>query len=364
MKPIRRVFALPLVYFLSTSAWADVTLTTYQRSGGFKGHGAFEGQSVEQFQGDKSRVERTVKYQNALMRMASGDRNQIIRVDLDKIWDLNIKKKTYTERSITVAKKPGDQAGEKPPNKPTTPGAPSPEKDEKPTHRLKRSDFTVKKTGEKKTINGFPTEHYLANAVVEVEEIATEEVTSFLLNTNIWTTAWTKTLRQANDEQMKFAKAYMQKLGFSMSADKNKTFDENSVRMLLGVGGPKTEEMLAGLRKKVDGIDGFPVATETIWTVKEDPKAVARSEKEKAQARKQAEAEESNIDTSGSATDIAGGLLGNFAKKKMREKKEKSDEKRAGEPVLSTYYEVKSVNTDALGTGQFDVPAGFKKAGK
>lgn len=344
-----------------SAARADVAITSYQRSGGFKGFGAFDGNSEDKIQGLKSRSVQSVKYQNALMRMAGrGDRNEIIRVDLDKVWELNPKKKTYTERPITPPPlKEGKPVGDKP--GPAAPG--KPEKEEKPTHRLKKAEFTVKKTGDKKNINGFATERYLANAIIEVEEIASQEVTSFLLDTNIWTTPWTKTLRQAMDEQLKFSKAYFQKMGLPLSAEKHKAFDASSVRMLLGVSGAKTEETLDNLGKKIASIEGFPVATETVWTVREDPNAVARREKEKASTQK-AQADDNKVDVSGGAADIAGGLLGGFAKKKMKERQEKVDAKRAGEPVLSTYYEVKSVGVAPLDAGAFDVPAGYKKIGK
>lgn len=334
-------------------AHADVAIKSYQRSGGFQGFGAFEGQSDDWIQGVKSRASRSVKYQNALIRMAkSGDTDEIIRVDLDKVWNLNLKKRTYTERAITAPPLPeSKEPAEKP--------APSkPAKHEKPTHRIKRADFSVKKTGDKKDINGFKTERYLASAVIEVEEIASKEVSSFLLDTNIWTTPWTKTLRQASDEHMKFAKAYLQKMGMPISAEKNKVFDTSSVGMLLGVGGAKTEETLESLRKKIDAIDGYAVATETVWTMKEDPAAVARRDKEKAAAAKD---EEPSIDASGGAAGIAGGLIGGFAKKKFKERQEKSDRDRAGAPILSTYHEVKSVSTGPIDAAQFDVPSGFKK---
>ena len=51
---------------------------------------------------------------------------------------------------------------------------------------------------------------------------------------------------------------------------------EASLRMILGLGGDKTQDLLEQVKAKTASIQGYPIVTESTWTVEEDPKAVQR----------------------------------------------------------------------------------------
>jgi hypothetical protein len=274
-----------------------------------------------------------------------------VRVDADKIWDLNIKKKTYKEMSISqlVAQM---KAGSHPEDAPAGP-------DEKPTHRIVKSDVTVKKTGVKKTINGFNTEETQVRLQADVEEIATGEVTVYIMMNSFWMTPWTADLKRAMDEELKFDKAFVAKLGFSLSPRESELYGGGTLTYMLGVGDAKTAGLISQLKEKSKMISGYAIVTASDWTVQEDPKAIQRRREEKAKADAADKTEMPSLNDN--PTDAAGKLFGGFAKKKYKEHEDAKEKKMQGKPIFSTYHEVEAIEVAPVNASAFEIPAGFKK---
>ena len=92
---------------MTSVSYSDVTIHTFSKSGGFNGFGAHSGTTVQRIKGLKSRTETTMKFKGFLMKAANkkkGEEAHITRIDLDKQWFLNLKKKTYTEHPIKFKK--------------------------------------------------------------------------------------------------------------------------------------------------------------------------------------------------------------------------------------------------------------------
>ncbi len=354
-----RLLALPLILVaLSVPARADVTLRSKIKSGGYNGFGAFEGTDTRSISGQKSRDLSDLTYAGRMMRMLARPKDAVVitRVDLDKVWTVLPAKKSYTERTISAQFK--DMERPEPTDKPG-----KPEKAGKQTHRVKKTEFTVNKTGQKKTINGFPTEESAVKLTVEVEEIETKQVTTFKSETNVWATPWTATLHKAVDEETTFFQAYMSKLGLKLSPKDSQAFSPGALAMMMGVDKANAEETLAQAKKKMESINGFPIVTESKWFVVEDAR-VSAARKDAAAQQKQAQAGDDKVDLSGGVAGAAGSLFGNLAKKKMLANQEKKEAAREGQPSISTYHEVTAIELTSVPADQFDVPAGFKKAEK
>lgn len=344
---------LTLIAGLTAPIFADTTSEIIVRSGGYQGMGAFEGTTVRSIQGLKSFEDSKMKFTGGIMKLMGGPKDglQIVRVDLDKIWALNPKNKTYTERAITpppMKERPGQKPAERPS------GAPS---DEKPTHRIKSTAFDVKKTGTKKTINGFSTEQSVMSLKVEVEEIATKEVTTYMMENKLWLAPMTGVLKKHLEEEKRFVQAYMKKLGFGFAAGDPRVMSVGALKMLLGVGGPEMEKLLDQVQTKAGALNGYPIVTDSTWTMQEDPKAVARREAAMDDA---AMNEEETPDLTGGAKGIAGGLISGFAKKKVKQHQAKKAEERAGKPAYASYTEVVRISDAAIPDATFEVPAGYK----
>jgi hypothetical protein len=352
---MKNLFWAGLILASALSAHADVHIESVIRSGGFKGTGAYEGKMKRQLQSNKGREESDVKYTGKMMRLMAGglgNKIEIVRIDQDKIWTLNPAKKTYTERPITVKLEETPSSSDSKNDAPSGPAAP----EEKPTHRLKKTDVSVAKTGEKKVVNGFSTEEVKATVVVEVEEIATKEVTTFHSDTRVWQTPLTKELKTALEEEKKYGQAFLAKVRGGMTASDQAALGGGQLALMLGLGTQKSSEIMKSMQVKLAQFNGYPVVTDSKWFLIEDPKAIARRE---AAEQKEDEADAPNLSTD--PKDLAGGLLGGFAKKKMKERQQKANKAKEGAPVFATYVEVKSIDTRSISSDTFEIPTGYKK---
>lgn len=341
---------LLLAVLAAVPSSADTVLRQRARSEGFRGMGAFESETTRAISGVKAREEGTFKFTGAILGRLSRKKPgavEILRVDLDKRWSLDPKKKTYTETSITPKK--GEKSEEEA-------EAPAPSgKDEKPTHRIKKTSFTVKKTDDTKDINGFDARRWAVEFVMEVEELATKEVSVFTMASDHWLTPWTKALRKAAAEEAAFNRAYLKKLGIALTDKDKAKLGLSAVMMLTRAAGPEVQRSLGDMNAKLAKLEGFAVRTESRWL-----SAPAKGAPKKKAVEEEAPEDDEPLDLGGGV----GGLLGGFAKKAAKKKAAKMAEERAtaqeGKPAFSSTTEVLSVSVELVDAAEFEVPAGFK----
>lgn len=332
-------------------ASADVAIRTLVKSGGYRGVGASQTDGTRYISGLKAREEGDSRMTGAVLGRLSGVKEtaHILRLDLDKRWSLDLKKKTYTEGPLKVElpKEARPEASE------AKPGA-----EEKPTHRVKSAKAEVKKAGESKTINGFKTEKWTATLAVVVEEIATKKTSEFVMETQLWAAPWNDELRQATEEEARFAKAYLKKLGLDLSPEERDRFGADGARLLLASAGPEVEGALKKLGRELSALDGYPVVTETTWRnpAEEAPAAKGAPERDDEGGSALGDAARS-----GSLGGAAMGFLGGMAKKAASKKIQEKVQESMGKPAFSVRTEVRSVETSAIPADKFEVPEGFSK---
>lgn len=332
---------------------ADTVLRQRARSEGFRGMGAFESETSRMISGVKAREEGTFKFTGAILGRLSRKKPaavEILRVDLDKRWSLDPKKKTYTEAAITPKKGEKDEDDED-----AKEAQAHADKDEKPTHRIKKTSFTVKKTDDTKKINGFDARRHAVEFVMEVEEIATKEVTVFTMASDHWLTPWTKALRKAAAEEAAFNRAYLKKLGIDLTEKDKARLGLSAVMMMTRAAGPEVQKSLGDMNAKLAKLEGFAVRTESRWL-----SAPAKGAPKKKAVQEEAPEDDEPLDLAGGV----GGLLGGFAKKAAKKKAAKMAEERTtaqeGKPAFSSTTEVLSVSVEPVDASEFEVPAGFK----
>src|SRR5215475_12688915 len=149
-----------IVTFATTAARADITMerTMSVEGVGAMAFGNMSGTSRTTISGDKSRTDSDIKMQSKLVRMlahsALGPSAEIVRLDQDKIYHLNINKKEYTETTFEQVreqlKKMSDQMSSEEHKQPSA-------IDESKCEWLPpKAD--VRKTGEKATFGGRDSE--------------------------------------------------------------------------------------------------------------------------------------------------------------------------------------------------------------
>lgn len=328
------------LFMSASSAWADVTVESFTKFGGFKGNGASEGTTVSRTQGNKQWESSSIKFTGAILSWAAGgsDQTTITRIDKGVVWVLDPKKMTYTEEAITSFK-PDDPAAREENAKN--------EAGEKPNVRVTKSEFTVKKTGLSETINSFPCEEYLVTWLIEIENLDTKAKTRNTMATNLWTTPETAAIKKLQAEESAFTKAYLKKIGMNLTQDEMKQYGMTVFSMMSGASEKDLEKDFKGFKKEMVKVKGYPIRTTVNWKVDDDKKPAAKS----------AEAGSSGgIDVSGGW----GGILSGVLSQKMADGM-KADE---NAPFFTSTTEVKSIKADSLPSDTFDVPSGYKLKAK
>jgi hypothetical protein len=318
--------------------WADASVETTFKTSGVKGLGAAEGTSQYRYQGDKKWDASSNRFTGAILsRLAGGSETiTITRVDKGVYWNLDPKNRTYQESPIVLPRaKPEDR------EKGT----------EKPTTRITKSEFSVKKTGASETINSFPCEEYLITWLLEMEDLETKAKSRSTMTTNLWTTPETATIRKVQDEEHKFNKALAKKLGAEMSPEEAKQLGLAAMASMSRASQDEIQKGLLRVKDEMAKIKGYPIRTTIHWNL-EGEKSDKPGQEEKAESQK-------STDFSGGLGGLISGALSRATKKKAEEKVASSDEK--GAPFFSTTVEVKSMAADAVPAEAFEIPAGYSK---
>jgi hypothetical protein len=334
------LFAGAMVFFMGIcTAWADSTIESATRSTGFRGNGGYEGTIVSQLQGDKKFEASSIKFTGAVMSWLAGggDTGTITRLDKGVVWTLDPKKKVYKEEPIVPFK--SDDARKKSESK------------EKPKMRISKSEFSVKKTGAKETINSFPCEEYVMTWLLEFEDIETKAKTTNTMTTNLWTTPETAAIRKAQAEEMAFTKAYMKKIGLELSQQEMKQFGMEMFSAMSGASKEDLEKQFKTFKKEMAKLKGYPIRTVVNWSLESDQAAQAKSQAQAEQKKQQPQSSPS-INPFGGLSGLLGSVAGSAAE---------SAKPAENAPFFSSTVEVKSIKTDPLPASSFEIPEGFTR---
>jgi hypothetical protein len=292
--------------------------------------GAFQSNEKESIKGLQKYVDSEKKMESKFMGrfMGDGKGSTLYHINNDAVYKLNHAKKTYTKRSISLPKDGGgpddsmhqveEVGGE----------------DEKEKVKVTKNELTMKETGEKKSINGFPCRKYLLTWLVETENVETGEKGKSLMTGEFWTTPETGKIKQLKQEEEHFNRAYLKKLGMDISPGDMKRFGLNILGSMAGSSGQD-------LKKEMAKMKGYPIVTSVKWEM----------EKEGGEA---ASEEEGGIDL----TKGVGGFLGGLKKKAMKKRGGKSKKR----PAFESYVEIKSIDAKPVSGDLFQIPSGYKKA--
>lgn len=345
---------MKILLLAALAAFCDVTIQSESSSTGYRGFGASETKSVRSISGQKAREEGNARFTGAVLGAfgkKGKDAVSVIRVDKGVIWQIDDKKKSYAESPI---KPPEMEKGE---SRETSPSGAS---EEKPTHRIKSAEAEVKDTGEKKKINGFATNRWSAMLTVVVEDLKTKETAQYTMKSDVWATPWSKELKQAVDEENKFNRAYLKKLGLDVSPDDQERFGMRTAAMLLAAAGPELEKAMTKLTKGMSKIDGYAIVTETEW---QTPAMPAAAKGKKAEDDEDEDSSLSDAAGAGSLGGAAMGFMGGLAKKAAKKKAKEMAAPKPGKAAFSVRTEIKKVDVEAVAESDFEIPANYKKKG-
>ncbi len=348
-----------ILSFSAGLAHADVTL---ERSMSVEGVGAMafgnmSGTSRTTISGDKSRTDSDIKMQSKLIgflaRGAFGPTAEIVRLDQDKMYHLNINKKEYTETSFEQLRaqmqKMSDQLGSAEEKQRQQPSAIDQSKCE---WLPPKTD--VKKTGEKAQYAGYDSERVTITASQPCKDKETGAICEVALVLDEWLAPGFA----ESSETQRYYKAYAAKMGLDASSLQDAS--QRAKSMFSPYKGIWTE-----LASKMQGLKGYPVKSS--FTL-----ALGGAQCKNAQ-QAQSSPESSGDSGPGGPAGLAGAMAGKLGGL-FHKKKDESDAAAAhpaapaapvalppGDVALMTINsQLLSVSTAPASADAFTVPADFK----
>ena len=328
---------------------------SYVHNFGFKGMFASEGSEIVRTREEMQRIDNEFQFTGAIMKHLSKPTSSamIARVDKNLLWTLDKKEKRYTECPLGGCPLP---AGASDPSRPGSrpKEARDPSQQSCPT-KLTKNDFSVKATGQKRAINGFDAEEYLAVWEVVAEDAKKMKDASHLSFT-IWTTPESAEIKEVMRVQAAYGRAYLQKIGMGDSP-MGKIVPKEAMGILavyfLGGMNEKDRAALIKAAKEFEKIKGFPISTKVEWTA--DARACGRGEPQTVEKK-----EEKGMDLSGGIGGIMSGLAGKMAQKKVDEKMKEGE----GAPIFGYVQEIKAIKVAPISDGLFQPPADYKRVNR
>jgi hypothetical protein len=264
------------------------------------------------------------------MTDASG---QIIDLQEEKVYDLDVRRKTYTVTTFAELRKQMQEAQAKAEQNAKQSGE-APPKD----GREMEVEVSVKNTGQAKTINGFDTRQMIVIVTVHEKGRTLEQSGGLVLTADTWLTESVPALKEIADFDVRYA-AKLQGPFSGVSAEQMAT----ALAMYPGLKEAMT-------KYQGQGVQGTPILTTvTVESV--------RSPEQAQQAQQQASTEKSEP-----APASVGGLIGGFGRRiakkpEAKEGDQKTDNTRA--TVMTTNHEVLKIST-SVSAADVAMPAGFR----
>lgn len=304
--------------------------------------GGVLGKVVNIFGGKGARegVESTVAVKGSRKSTITGSSGQIIDLSEEKIYDLDLKKKTYKvttfdelRRQMDEARRRAEEDAKKEQARESNEQNTSEARD--PNQKEFEVDFDVKNTGAMKAINGFNTHQAVITVTVREKGKTLEQSGGLVLTTDLWLAPRIA----AMDEVQEFDLKYAQKLYGPMVAGASPQDMAAALAMY-----PQIKPALEKMAAEASKVEGTAILTTITMDAVKSADQIAQ------------EQQQSQADSPSNARGV-GALVGGLARRASR--KEEAPQSRA--TFLTTTNEVLKVTTD-VSADDLAIPAGFKES--
>ncbi len=267
---------------------------------------------------------------------------QIVDLAEEKVYDLDLKKKSYKvttfaelRRRMEEAKKKAEEDARKEEGREKEKPAAA-----DPNAKQVEVDFDIKNTGNKKVINGFDTHEAVMTITVREKGKTLEESGGMVVTSDIWLAPKIAAMKEIAEFDARYAKQLYGTVIAGVSAE------QMAAAMAMY---PMMKEALGRMSAEGGKIEGTPIQTTTTMDAVKSAEQLA------------AEAKANENESKPSASAGVSGMLGGFAKKMAQKKMappEDANKPRATFMTMTT--EVLKVVTD-VPPADVAVPAGFKE---
>ncbi len=261
---------------------------------------------------------------------------QIIDLKEEKIYDLDLKKKSYSVVTFAEMRRKMEEARKKAQEDAQKEQARAKEKpaERDPNQKEVEIDFSIKNTGAKKTINGFDTSESIMTIVVREKGKTLEESGGMVMTSDMWLAPKIAAMKEVIDFDMRYAKQlYGTMAGVSA--------EQMAAAMAMY---PMMKDAMARMSAEGAKLEGTPIQTITTMDAVKSAEQMAQ------------EAKAADEPASSGGGGISGRLGGMLAKKMA--KKEEPGKTRS--TFMTMNHEVLKVATD-VSPADVAVPPGFKE---
>jgi hypothetical protein len=306
------------------------------------------GKMMNMFGGKAARegVTSTVAVKGDRKATTNDQTGQIIDLAEEKVYDLDLKKKTYKvttfaelRRRMEESRKKAEEDARKEAGKPKEPEKPAAAD---PDAKQIEIDFDIKNTGAKKTINGFDTHQAVMTVTVREKGKTLEQAGGMVMTTDMWLAPKIPQMREIAEFDARYAKQLYGTMIEGISAE------QMAAAMAMY---PMMKQAMGKMTSEGGKIDGTAIQTTTTMDA-------VKSEEQLAE---EAKANASNNESSKpSASGGVSGMLGGFAKKMATKKMTPDDAPKARTTIMTATTEVLKVVPE-VAASDVAVPAGFKE---
>ena len=269
----------------------------------------------------------------------SDSAGQIIDLKEEKIYDLDVKKKTYKvvtfaelQRRMEEARKKAEEDAKKAQAEQQTAQPPADSKDQKQLD----VDFDLKETGQKKTINGFDTREIIMTITMREKGKTLEQSGGMLLTSDIWMASRIAAMQEIADFDIRYAR----QLAGPMIAGASP--DEMAAAMATY---PMMKDAISHMRSESVKMDGTPIQTTTTIDAVKSEEQVAAEQKQQQDSR------------SSSPSSPVGSLIGGLTRRAANRNSTPAGARATFMTMTNEVLKVATTVSDA----DVAIPAGFKE---
>lgn len=262
-------------------------------------------------------------------------RGEIIDLTQQKVYDLDMRRKTYTvttfdelrRRMSEMEAKAKDDAAKAP-------------KDEQPQNQGKEFevDFDVKNTGQTKTLNGFNTSQVVVTVTVREKGKKLEESGGLVMTADNWMTKSVPALKEITDFDMRYYKALA---GPQVAVDAQQL--ATALAMMPGL-----KDAFARMQRA--GLDGTAISSTTTVESVKSPEQMKQQEQSSA---------DNGGSTPSSVGGAVGGAIGGFMRRRAQQNQQNNPPS-ARSTFMTINNEVLKIAPNAT-AADVAIPEGFKE---
>jgi hypothetical protein len=302
------------------------------------------GRVVNLFGGKAARegVRTSVAVKGDRKESISDSAGQIIDLKEEKIYDLDVKKKTYSVMTFAELRRRMEEARKKAEENAKKAQAEAQEKTAQPPAGSKDQqqldvDFDLKETGQKKTINGFDTREIVMTITMREKGKTLEQSGGMVLTSDIWMGARIA----ARQEIVDFDIRYARQLAGPMIAGASP--DEMAAAMAMY---PMMKDAIARMRTESVKMDGTPIQTTTTIDAVKSEEQVAADQKQPQQDSR-----------SSPPSNPVGSLIGGLTRRAANRNSTPAGARATFMTMTNEVLKVATTVSDA----DLAIPAGFKE---